>query len=350
MRDGALISIQGEIENARRFLRVNQASRALVALGTDQSEPSLLDYAVYDIAKIGLSRSTWRVLDDCAAVNRIYAVFEQFVEALLGDWIIERSRSEKFGALPESIRISYSRGIADILSSLNQARYNHLSERELISGFNDALGGKIGYRLFPECLTRHKNNFRWSELAEVFARSGIDNLSDWISHSARLRDFFESDDRLSEQAESKLSELIGYRNDASHGAVEVDQILGSDALEELSDFIEALASDLMDLIRDRWTDWLIKIDNAHDIGSISEKFSANVRIAICERVTLSVGQKVVVRKARFCRMVEILELRIDDVGHSFVTVGGAKEIGLRFSEAVPLQSRIIIPSLSLGLP
>lgn len=350
MQDGALASMRGEIESARKFLRVNEASRAISAMGKARLEPSLLEVATSDLSDIQLARSAWRVHDHCAAVNRAYAVFERFVEAVLGDWITERIRNSKYTELPEQIRNSYSYGLAEILRSLSHARYNHLSEGELISGFNDALKGKSDYRLYPECLTFHRNNFRWSELSEVFSRCGIDSLNDWVTHSRRLKEFFETGDRISELAESKLGELIGYRNDASHGAVEVDEILGRDALEDIFDFIEALATDLMDLVRDRWVEWLLSADEAKDVGFISEKFHSNIRIAICEGVSLNAGQVVIVRKPRFCRVVTVEELQLDGVDCPTLAISSSREIGIKFSHPVPLQSKLIIPEKSTGFP
>lgn len=348
MHDGALSSLRGEIESARKFLRVNEASRAISTMGRITLEPSLLESAASDLTSIQLARSAWRVHDHCAAVNRAYAVFERFVEAVLGDWIAERSKKSKYTQLPEQIRNSYSTGLADILRSLSHARYTHLSEGDLISGFNDALSGKSDYRLYPECLTFHRNNFRWSELADVFTRCGIDKLADWVTHSGRLKEFFETSDRLAELTESKLGELIGYRNDAAHGAVEVNEILGLDALEEIFDFIEAFATDLMDLVRDRWVEWLISVDDAKDVGIISEKFSSNVRIAICEGVSLKVGQRVIVRKPRFCRVVAIEELQVEGSDLPSVAVSRSQELGIKFSHAVPLQCKIVIPEKSTG--
>ena len=350
MHDGALASMRGEIESARKFLRVNEISRAISAMGMERLEPSLLEAVASDLSDIRLARSAWRVNDHCAAVNRAYAVFERFIEAVLADWITERSRRSKYTDLPQQIRNSYSCGMAEILRSLSHARYSHLSEGDLISGLNDALRGNSDYRLYPECLTFHRNNFRWSELSEVFARCGVDNLKDWISHSGRLQEFFETSDRISELTESKLAELIGYRNDASHGAVDVDQILGLEALEAIFDFIEALAADLMDLVRDRWVEWLLSVDQAKDVGSISEKFHSNIRIVICEGVSLRVGQIVIVRKPRFCRFVTVDELQLDGVDCPKVAVSSSREIGIKFSHPVPLQSKLIIPEKSTGFP
>lgn len=347
MQTGALASMLGEIESARRFLRVNEVARNLGSFREPGLEASLLEIAIGDLAAVGLSRKTWRVLDHCAAVNRAYAVFEQFVEAILGDWLSERSSRDKFGELPEQIRASYSTGLAEILKSMSHARYDYLSETDLIGGYNDALRGHEEYRLYPECLTYHRNNLRWSELAEIFGRCGIVDLSDWMRRSYRLKDFFESSDRIAEQAESKLAELIGYRNDASHGAVNVDEILGLEALEEIFDFVSVLGSEIVDLIRHKWAGWMLDIDEAKDVGRISEKFADNVRIAICQGVSLTTGQSLMVRKGHFCRIVSILSIQVEGVEQASVAIAGPQEVGLKLSEAVPLQCSLVIPNVDL---
>jgi uncharacterized protein (DUF2267 family) len=342
MRDGAHKIVESDLEDLRRYLRVNDASRRVAQLQPPGLECTLGDMIVAEVAEVGLSPSSWRVLDHCSVVNRAYAIFEKFVESVLSDWISTRCAKTKFADLPKSIASAYQVGIAEILSSSSSARYSHLSVSDLVSGYNDALRGAPNYRLYPECLIHHRNNFRWSELCDVFSRCGLGDFQGWISLSRRFKVFFDGDSRIWEQVDSKLNELISYRNDAAHGAVQVDEILGIDNLESFIEFVLILSKDILNYVQAYWLDWLIDNEEIRSFGHVSEKFSRQIRIAICEGVTISVGDFIFAKGKGFCFSTKILSLQKKGIGADTVTVGAAEEVGFQFDDEIPLGAKLIL--------
>lgn len=341
MRDGALKIVESDLEDLRRYLRVNDASRRVAQLQPPGLECTLGDLIVAEVAEVGLSPVGWRVLDHCGVVNRAYAIFEKFVESVLSDWISTRSVNTKFAELPKSIVSSYQLGMAEILLSSTSARYSHLSVSDLVAGFHDALQGATTYRLYPDCLIHHKNNFRWSELCDVFSRCGLSDFQGWISQSRRFKNFFDGEARIWEQVDSKLNELISYRNEAAHGSVQVDEILGIDNLEEFIDFVLLLSRDILNYVQSHWLEWLIEIGEIRPFGNVSEKFANQVRVAICEGVSLSVGDTIFAKGRGFCISTEILSLQKQGVGVDNVVIAGAEEVGFRFSDDIPLGAKLI---------
>ena len=99
-------------------------------------------------------RIEWRIIDHCAAVTRIYAIFEQFVHEMIREHLSLLQSRIPFSDLPNAIPPSYRKGIAEILSKKDGPRFGELDLGQLISGYNNALAGQ-NYTLEPRAMFAH---------------------------------------------------------------------------------------------------------------------------------------------------------------------------------------------------
>ena len=67
-----------------------------------------------------------------ACVTRLYAIYENFVETAVSDYLDSLSECVKFDLLPYELKTEYRMGISYILSKIDQGRYDHLTHENII--------------------------------------------------------------------------------------------------------------------------------------------------------------------------------------------------------------------------
>jgi len=329
------------IDGLKSFIFINNEMRNLLGATQERFEPSYLEQTLSDLKKAGPSVAQWRIMDHCSVVGRLYALYEQFYESILSEWIEFCSTGKVYASLPENVRSSYQEGFLYISSIITKSRYEHLSFPDLITQYNLALSGEINYRLTPELLTYHKNNLRWPDLCELCTKCGIDNLQQWISQSTVIAQHFQTDRKLHELTSSKLKNFIDYRNDAAHGSVAVDQILGPQDLIDFVSFIKSVCEAIYQLLNHRSIQMLIDDGKANNIGIVTETFSSNIVVALVEGIKLRKGDQVRIVTDRSYHVRSIINLKVDDNDTQEIFVANAKEIGIKFDAPVPKRSKIV---------
>jgi hypothetical protein len=342
----SLQRLETGIRAAINFFRCNIEMRALIEAQSACKEPSTFEAEFEGLQRLLKGDTQTRILNHCASVSRTYALFEQFCEAILGDWIDFRSKDCFFADLPEKMRESYSSGILTILSNLSTARYGHLSEADLIAQYNRALSGEREFTLNPECLTYHKNNLRWPDILEIFGRSGINDLESWIAHHPVLIEYFDSSRKIVEQLESKLSVFIQYRNEAAHGKISVDEILGLEEIEDFGNFIIAVCTVIDELV---WKHKLQRLDSTGASGSfglVTEAFSNGIMVGILEGITINVGDDLFLFAERRCTQRRILSLQLNGKAQTSIVIANAIEVGIGLDGPAIRRARIYsVPQL-----
>lgn len=140
-------------------------------------------------------RIDWRIIDHCAAVTRLYAIYEQFAHETIREHLSLVQKHKAFTSLPDGIQGAYRRGIAEILNKKDGPRYGHLNLSDLILQYGNALSGK-DYVLEPLAMLIQEQNLRLSELTRIYADCGIINVSSWIEKHSKIEEFFAAGDRL----------------------------------------------------------------------------------------------------------------------------------------------------------
>jgi hypothetical protein len=210
----------------------------------------------------------------------------------------------------------------------------------MISEYNSALSGSVEYNLAAECLTYHKNNLRWDDLLEIFNRCGVSDLSQWVSRHPALIGHFETDKKIIEQTSSKLTNFIQYRNDAAHGLVDVEQILGFEELKDYADFIGCLCSSFDQLLNKHALKHLGDQEKASSVGLVSEVFHGNRTVCVMEGVALQVNDRLIVTNERTCFERIVVGLMMDNVASQQVVVAVPAEVGIKFDAVVPKRAKL----------
>lgn len=332
----ALEVLKAEASSLRSFIAASHSMRLIVGHVPFTLEPSHLEADLNHIANIAPDSTRWRVMEHSLVVGRLYAIYETFCETLLGDWIDFLTARMKFEELPEKLIEYYPHGFSAMVAMVPSPRYPLLTKESLVSNYYSALQGALEYSLNPECLIHHKNNFRLSELSEVFGRCGVGDIGGWLSKNTELVAALSDDSNRSlELIKTRLSDFIQYRNDSSHGSVSPDEILGYDELGELIEFIIVFCNALDGLVRWKMMECLLQLGEARHIGYISEVFrKSEACICTTKESKFFVGQSVFLRKGADFTEEKIKSVRYYDKDVSEFDAKDGVELGLRF-EQVP---------------
>ncbi|MEG3146338.1 MAE_28990/MAE_18760 family HEPN-like nuclease [Sphingomonas sp. RT2P30] len=328
------------IDSALAYLFVNGLSRNMISTYRLPMEPTNCEVDIDHMRSSGPTSMQWRVQDHCAAVSRIYALFEQFCENLLADWIEFRAKGCLYNLLPDKIKEGYASGIVFVLGNISRVKYSHLVEGTLISEYNTALSGEIGYVLSAECLPHHKNNLRWDDLLEIFSRCGIPDLVSSVSRHPVLTSHFQTEKKIVEQTSSKLTSFIQYRNDAAHGLVEVEQILGFEELRDYADFIRCLCFVVDQLLKRHGLEHLEAQEKASFVGTVAEVFQNCRTVCVMDGVSISKNDTFIIVTERVCSERVVVSLMMDDVAQQRVVVSAPTEVGILFDAPVPKRAKL----------
>lgn len=274
-------------------------------------------------------RLEWRIIDHCAAVTRIYAIYEQFAHEMIREHLSLLQGRLAYTDLPEPLRSSYRLGIAKILEKKEGPRFGNLNLEQLIGDYDRALNGKE-YTLEPRAMLMQEQNLRLPELNRFMGACGIDGVTRWIERHRAIVDFFTATDRLTASAESELGELIKYRNDAAHGSIDIGDILHVNVLIEFCDFVSALCEALAERIQLAGLDLLKPHKHVNERGRVTESLMGGMVAVGTMTGNFKVGSTVYLCGENYCIERNIMSLQLDGVSHEEVSLDSATELGMMF--------------------
>lgn len=270
----------------------------------------------------------WRIIDHCAAVTRVYAIYEQFAHEMIREHLSLLQRHYSFDDLDDSIKNSYRVGLSKILEKKDGPRYGDLDLSLLITQYNNALTGQP-YVLEPRAMAMQDQNLRLSELHRLMAACGVDGVDGWIEKHHSVKNFFTSgEDRLAATARKELAELIQYRNDAAHGGLVVDDVLGPDVLLEFCDFTAVLCEALAEKVQLVGLEVMYQKNTAVIHGEVSELLKDGMVIIGPMQGHFQVGGRIYLCGANYCFERTIASIRIDDADYQHVSLEEEVEVGV----------------------
>lgn len=274
-------------------------------------------------------RIEWRIIDHCAAVTRIYAIYEQFVHEMIREHLSLLQSRMSFPDLPEKIKLSYRLGLAKILEKKEGPRFGDLDLSKLINSYNQALTGK-NYTLEPRAMLMQEQNLRLPELERFMSACGIDNALSWIEQHDAVKKFFAGQNRLTASATSEMAELIEYRNDAAHGSIDIGDILHINVLLEFCEFVTVVCEALAERIQLAGLKSLKIHNHSLECGKISESLKGG-KVAIGEMTgAFKIGGTVYLCGENYCLERNIVSLQVDSVDREELNLTVATEIGIMF--------------------
>lgn len=329
--------VQGDISTIRKILKTNNQLRDIIGRQESEEELRLVTRLIENIP----NTREWKIYEHCAVVTRLYAIYERFVEDLITDWLAMLPKIYlSYSDLEERIRTTHQIGVGKLLVDLNKNRYEYLSIEEVISGIFRGVSDDKGYELFPDAFLIHEQNLRKEILEKLLADAGIPNVWSWLEKHRAVKQFLQEVRGNQNSAEGELNQLISYRNDAAHGEIPQD-VLDSNALIELCDFIEALCEALTELVTYQVIERQKFLGYIKEIGKITEWFKTpQAGVAKIKEATLSVGESVFLVGEAFCQVSKIESININDQSRNLLEVTSEIEVGLKFNVSAKKGLRI----------
>ena len=246
MFEGLLNNLKDEIKTIRSIINISEKLREIIADNPSQLNTEDLKYLQAN-APLG---DKWLVNDHCSSITRLYALYENFVENLVGDWIILLPQLYScYQDLPESVRNKHQTGCATLLGNENKRnRFDSLSERDIIKNlFDTEYKNTTKYNLTSAAFLLHEANLRKDQLTRLLVDAGISATDSWqwIENHKKVKNFIDNNSRGS--VENELKNFIELRNNSAHGK-EIDTVLNANELLQLCDFVEAICQAMSELV------------------------------------------------------------------------------------------------------
>jgi hypothetical protein len=282
------------------------------------------------IRKRAPAKSSWQVYDHCAAFTRLYAVYEQFIEELVSDYLrMLPTLYSQYGELPGSVARQHRVGVGQILLKLGKdGPYKEFDEMQIVQGLSRGLSGSPDYTLLPDAFLIDPQNYRTDAVVKLFSYVGFENCWAWVEKHPLMTAFMQSRDS-NETAKTLLHDFIDYRNKASHTAVA--DIVSIDEVKSVANFVMVLSEVLAQLVMKQAVERMKTIGKTMDVGTVIHKFSSNVVGVDMLPGELAVGDELVVLQKYACFKTQVVSLRIADAQHGKLSLTEARDVGVKLT-------------------
>lgn len=284
-----------------------------------------------------------RVFRHCSVITHLYAVYENFVEAVLSSWLVRLPKYYNFSDLSGSLQNAYRFGIATVIKDIEKRQLRHLSLIDVLNKYICSIKNSTTWQFVPEALTLHERNLRRSEIEKLFSVVGVSDFWGLLQGHHALGPSVTG--LFGKKAlEDVLEDFVTFRNEASHGVP--DDILGSDSLRQWKTFTVSLCTAICDILTMKLLNAEKKFNPECVIGNVTEKFSGRIVVAKCRNCTLSVGQNLHFLKSRSVITTTIESLQVNDVDATNVKIENDEiEVGIKTAQAVKKQSQIFMSKI-----
>jgi hypothetical protein len=323
-----------KISTVRAIIKTNHRLRKIVFRDSLNKQKLAENPEFAALIEVIPSEKEWEIYDRSAVVTRLYAIYERFVEDLISDWLRRMpDLVPRYSDLGEKIQNTHREGIGRLLIDIKKNRFQHLSVEKVVQGLSCGITDTGKYELLPDAFLLHEQNLRKEVLETVLKNAGIDEAWKWVINHKEIKYFVEEVRDRQNTAEGELKQLVDYRNEAAHGST--DQILGTQELLDLGDFVEALCKSLADLVT--YNIILRQIDRGlvREIGKITEWYpEPQAGVAKVQKVILTVEKRVflvlVNDKLSYCYAAKVESIELNDIPHNHVEITSEEEVGLKF--------------------
>ncbi|MEM6613464.1 MAG: MAE_28990/MAE_18760 family HEPN-like nuclease [Cyanobacteria bacterium P01_C01_bin.72] len=335
MFEELLLKAKADINTVRSVVKTNENLRIIISSGQSTATLKSDDYLrlIKEIKQDVPQITAWRIYDHCAVVTKLYAIYENFVEDLIRDWLILLPQlCQNYNDLDERIKNTHKLGVGRLLIDLNKTRYENLTVEDVVNGLYKGVNNKTNYDLVAEAFLFHEQNLRKETLDKLLADAGILNSWKWIKQHRAIKNFVEEVRGSQNTAEGELNELISYRNEAAHGSL-IDDFLRANALLKICDFIESLCQSLNDLFLHQAIKCKLQINEARKIGNITEWFKkpkAGVAKVSNARLYEKCNLYLINQNLSWCQSVTIDSIQVNGNAVKEVNADNEIEIGLKF--------------------
>ncbi|MFY9644655.1 MAG: MAE_28990/MAE_18760 family HEPN-like nuclease [Terriglobales bacterium] len=278
----------------------------------------------------------WQTYDHCAALTRLYAVYDRFVAELVAEFILLLPRLYlKYADLPPDLIKHHRIGIGQILLKMGEkGRYKNLEEGAVVQELAAGLSGS-SYTLVADAFFVDRQNLRFDVLCRLLSGLGFKHSGRYINQHAAVSEFIKSERADSSSAQKELEEFIDYRNEAAHKRVE--NLLGVDQISAVGRFLTALGTALADMFEEGVLYRRMELNQYKSVMTVAEThYGGQVVIGTPGIGTrIDVGDELIVVSGNVCRRVTVETLRLNGQPSEGVTADGIFEVGLRLNKRSP---------------
>jgi hypothetical protein len=346
MFDTALSTLSQELTDLTNVVDWQNKLRDTIFPQANQASPFAVEAPTLAILQAAApSKLTWRLIDHCAAIGRIYAAFELSIIELVEEYAAIAPRVfPQYSDLHEDLRTNYRVGIGHVLSkwSANHSAYGQVAENAIAAGLADGLRGS-SYTLLPDAFLTDSDNYRPDTLNRVFRRIGFADAYSTVSKNPEIDDFCTNSLFGSHTAESYLTKLVRDRNDAAHG--NVSQVAAIGELRNYAKFTYLVASALATMLRTRLVKSGLTSGVSSAVGEVLLAYSNNiVGVRSCGNGAIQIGQKVFCGKKSLEGATVLSIQQEKNTLHQLQLVAGT-EFGLRLDRKLSVGAQLFTSTL-----
>jgi hypothetical protein len=265
-----------------------------------------------------------------SCVTRLYAIYENFVETILSDFLDSIPEISPYASLAAGLKSEYRLGISHVLSKIDNERYSHLTHESVVLWYHEALANQPKYRFVTEALIRHEQNLRLNVLETLLARIQLSGIRSWLAHNEAVTALYTESESVFEQLDAELKTFVQIRNDAAHGVL--DDLQGKDNLERFCELMRSMVLAISSYLHRSLLLLRANAGRARKIGEVTEVFHKNgAFIAQIENAArLQKGMQIHVLGTNYCFLQQIDSIRVNDLDvEDIVAAHQAFEVGLK---------------------
>lgn len=348
MYDAFLERTRISIDSLRRHLATSERIQGVMF--DDQRAAETGSDSLNELRRAGVpDKLEWRVIDHCAAVTRIYAIYEHFAHEIIRERLVLLQQNFLFSQLPSGVRTAYRIGLSRILEKKESPRFKEVILPDLVQQYRNALHDEE-YAFEPAAFLLQEQNLRLPELGRLMAGCGVEGIEGWIEKHQRMVGFFHDSDRLTNSAESELAELIKYRNEAAHGGIVVDDVLGLNVLLEFCDFVQVLCESLAERVQLVGLEDLEKKQLASYCGIADTCIKGELVIAGYFTGTFKKGQTIYLRGEGYCLERRIMNIQMENLDKEEVIASLPTDLGFLLDKAGKRNAKVLILTPAKSAP
>jgi hypothetical protein len=304
-----------------------------------------LNHAAYGLAALlpqAPDKVAWQVYDHCAALTRLYAVFEQYVGELVDQYVrLLPQLYAKYTDLPECVTNQHRVGIGTILLKIgDKGPYKELEEQVIVRELAVGLSGATEYKLLSNAFFIERQNLRFDVLCKLFRSLDFEDCATFINGHSAVEQFIRNERAGNSTVERELGDFIDYRNEAAHRQVE--NVLSVEQIGAVGRFLVALGDALAGMVDERVLRRRMDINQYTIVLGVTEiHHNGYVVIGTPDAdVRLAVGDEVIVFGTGTCSRAIVESLQIGDRDEPEMTGNGVTEVGLRLTRPVPTPAEL----------
>lgn len=340
MTSPCLRMLEDGVADLSLLIRSFELEENLLGLSLDQDSSSA-GLLIKEIKLVYGNTTRKKEFNYNAIIVTLYGLLERFVEDLIEYYIDQLSNMIKsYTDLPSDFRIKHSRLSAELLTRIEQQRYQGLiSARDVIKNLHSCFESEV-YSLNVHAFTYHSSNIRHDSISQLMEAIGVEAIAMRAKHDERFCDFLRAsafpemnNERIAKLEDkiifATLNELADRRNDVAHGVR--GDILAPALLRSFLEYVREYCNVLFRIVTTGLLPYQIKY-SAIPLGSPIEVYANHIVCCELKNIKIRVGDKLIAKTKHSLHpflVSHILEIQIDNVSHSEVRSQDSVKVGMR---------------------